>query len=118
MAPDSPDYLPLKADVFLILIALSEEESYGYAMIEQVRALSNGRVHLQAGALYRRLRWLLDQGLIEELDERPVGSTDERRRYYALTAAGRAVASAEAKRMSDLARVAAARRLIPQDDHT
>ena len=52
---------------------------------------------------------LLDQGLIEELDERR-GEDDERRRYYRLTALGRAVARAEVERMAG--QVSAARRLF------
>jgi DNA-binding PadR family transcriptional regulator len=115
MARGLTDYLPLKTDVFLILIALSEGESYGYALMEQVHALSGGGVALQAGALYRRLRWLLEEGLIEELEERPVVGEDERRRYYALTGAGRRVARAEARRMRELTELAAARRLGRED---
>ena len=109
------DYLPLKPDVFLILMALSDGESYGYALMQRVAELSNGEVRLQAGALYRRLRWLLEEELIEERDERPAASTDERRRYYALTPRGREVARAEAARMRDLTRTAASLRLIPQE---
>jgi len=107
-------YLPLKPDVFLILMALSDGDSYGYALMQRVAELSNGEMNLQAGALYRRLRWLLEEELIEERDERSVESTDERRRYYALTPLGRAVVRAEATRMRDLTRTAAALRLIPE----
>ena len=46
---------------------------------------------------------MLEQGLIEELRESPdPASADERRRYYALTALGRAVALAEARRVTDM----------------
>jgi DNA-binding PadR family transcriptional regulator len=46
------------------------------------------------------LNRLLDEGLIEELDERPDPSVDdERRRYYRLTRLGRRVAQAEAARL-------------------
>ncbi len=109
------DYLPLKPDVFLILMALSNGDSYGYALIQLVAELSGGKVRLQAGALYRRLRWLLEEELIEERDERPTESTDERRRYYALTPRGWEVVRAEAARMRDLTRTAATLRLIPQE---
>lgn len=115
MERQAATYLPLKPDVFLILMALSERESYGYALMQRVAELSNGEVQLQAGALYRRLRWLLEEELIEEHDERPAESTDERRRYYALTRLGREVARAEATRMRDLTRTAASLRLIPQE---
>jgi DNA-binding PadR family transcriptional regulator len=65
---------------------------------------------LHAGTLYRALSRLLDQGLIEELDERPDPGGDERRRYYRLTPLGRAVARAEAARLAS--QVVAARRLL------
>ena len=41
--------------------------------------------------------------MVEETDRRPAPeSDDERRRYYTITAFGRAVAAAEAERMRDL----------------
>ena len=62
---------------------------------------SGGRVRLQAGALYRRLKWMLEHDLIDELQRRPV-EEDERRRYYGLTRFGQRVADAEARRMEEL----------------
>ncbi len=115
MARRAATYLQLKPDVFLILMALSNGDSYGYALMQRVAELSHGKVRPQAGALYRRLRWLLEEELIEERDERPAEGTDERRRYYALTPRGREVARAEAARMRDLTHTAAALRLIPQE---
>ena len=53
---------------------------------------------------------MLEQGLIEESDERPDPHLDdERRRYYRLTPFGRKVAQAEAARMRDLVALASAR---------
>jgi hypothetical protein len=51
---------------------------------------------------------MLDEGLLEELAERPVPEVgdDERRRYYGVTALGRQVARAEAARMRGLLRAA------------
>ena len=52
-------------------------------------------------------------GFIEELAESPnPSSTDERRRYYALTARGIAVARAEAGRLEGQVAAARARRLL------
>ena len=107
-------FLPLKSDVFLILLVLAEGDSYGYALMQEVDRLSGGQVVLQAGALYRRLRWMLEEGLLEELDERPVADTDERRRYYGITALGRAVLRAEASRMRGLVGVAESLRVLPR----
>jgi DNA-binding PadR family transcriptional regulator len=94
-------FLPLKPVVFHILLALSEEESHGYGVIQSVRERSEGRIHLQTGAFYRHLRRLLDDGLVEEL-EAPVGDDPRRGIYYGLTDNGRHVVRAEWRRMADL----------------
>ena len=105
--PDPADFLPLKTDAFLILLALSAAPLHGYGIIQDVRARSEGQVVLQTGALYRTLRRLLNDRFIEECP-RPADaeSDDERRRYYQPTAFGRAVLSAEVERLSRLVRAA------------
>jgi DNA-binding PadR family transcriptional regulator len=105
--PDPDDFLPLKSDVVLILLALAAQPQHGYGIIRDVEARSEGRVVLQTGALYRTLRRLLEEGLIEERD-RPAGesSSDERRRYYQPTGLGRRVLDAETERMARLVRAA------------
>ena len=95
------ELLPLKPDVFLILTILAQGAQYGYGIMQTAEEWSGGRVRLQAGALYRRLKWMLEHDLIEELQRRPVDE-DERRRYYGLTRFGQRVADAEAKRMEEL----------------
>ena len=99
------DLLPLKPDVFLVLTILAQGAQYGYGIMQAAEEWSGGRVRLQAGALYRRLKWMLEHDLIEELPRRPVDD-DERRRYYGLTPFGQRVAAAEAKRMEELLIVA------------
>jgi DNA-binding PadR family transcriptional regulator len=70
-------------------------------------------VRLRPGTLYRAINRLLDEGLIEERDERPDPALDdERRRYYGLTKRGRAAAEAEARRLADQVLVARARKLL------
>jgi DNA-binding PadR family transcriptional regulator len=50
---------------------------------------------------------MLDQGLIEESEDRPGPHLDdERRRYYRITPLGRRVAQAEAVRLRQLVRLA------------
>lgn len=95
------ELLPLKPDVFLILTILAQDSQYGYGIMQTAEEWTQGRVQLQAGALYRRLKWMLEHDLIEELPRRPVDE-DERRRYYGLTTFGARVADAEAKRMEQL----------------
>jgi len=108
-----PDqYLPLTPVSFEVLLALADGDQHGYRIMQDVNARSGGMVQLHAGTLYRALARLLEQDLIEELDERPTGNSDERRRYYRLSARGRAVAAAEAARLAGQLATARARRLL------
>ena len=107
-------FLPLTPVVFEILLALAAGERHGYEVMQDVERRTDGRIVLHPGTLYRALGRLLDQGLIEELDERPAADRDdERRRYYRLTALGRSVAHAEVDRLAN--QVAAARRAFRGD---
>ena len=107
--------LPLPAATFHILMALADEDRHGYAIIQEVAARTDGVVKLSAGTLYRSLQRMLEQGLIEETGERPApDEDDERRRYYRITAFGEAVARAEARRLSDLVRLARASGFVPK----
>ena len=107
MATPDP-HLPLKPDVLMILLALREGERHGYALMRDAAERSEGTVRLQAGALYRTLKRLVDDGLVAESDARPAPeSDDERRRYYRLTPLGARVLAAELDRLARL--VAAAR---------
>jgi DNA-binding PadR family transcriptional regulator len=107
-------FLPLTSVVFEIMLALAAGERHGYEIMQDVERRTDGRIVLHPGTLYRALGRLLDQGLIEELDERPASDRDdERRRYYRLSALGRAVARAEVERLAN--QVAAARRAFRGD---
>ena len=97
---------PLKPAVFQILLALAEEESHGYAIMSAVRERSGGAIRLETGPLYRHLKRMLDDGLVEESDRRPSPEEDdERRRYYRLTTQGRVVLTAEGDRLAGLVRL-------------
>jgi DNA-binding PadR family transcriptional regulator len=102
--------------VFHILVALAGQDRHGYSIMRDVAARTDGRIKLSPGTLYGAIRRLLEEGLIEELDERPdPGHDDERRRYYRLTAAGYAAARAEADRMEQLLGQARANGLVTGD---
>ena len=95
--------LPLSPGAYHILLALATGERHGYALMQEVRRLSDGMVRLGPGTLYRTLKGLLDAGLIAESGERPdPAHDDERRRYYRLTDFGQRVALAETRRLSRL----------------
>jgi len=72
-----------------------------------------GKVRLSAGTLYGIIKRLLSDGMIDESRRRPAAENDdERRRYYHLTAFGRDVAAAEAKRMDEALVLARAKKLL------
>ena len=59
---------------------------------------------------------MLEDGLIEELEERPDPSEDdERRRYYRITDFGTRTVRAEAQRLATSVTAARARRLLPKN---
>ncbi len=98
-APDIQELLPLTPVAFEILLSLSGEERHGYAIMRAVEERTGGDTSLHAGTLYRALARLVESGFIEEMEDRPDPDGDERRRYYRLTALGRRVAAAEARRL-------------------
>ena len=105
--------LPLKPTEFLILLMLAGGERHGYGIMQDVAEHTSGDVRLEAGHLYRSLRRLLENELVEESGQRPAPDLDdERRRYYRLTAIGRRVLGAEASRLRSLVRLAESHRLI------
>lgn len=109
------DLLPLQPATFHILMALADDDRHGYAIIQDVAERTAGAVRLSAGTLYRSIQRMLEDGLIVEIDERPdPEDDDERRRYYRITAFGRAAARAEAGRLNDLVKLARASGFAPK----
>jgi DNA-binding PadR family transcriptional regulator len=81
--------------------------------MQDVETRTNGELRLSAGTLYRTIQRMLEQGLIRETRDRPAPELDdERRRYYRITSLGEAAARAEARRMSELVRMARAQGLV------
>lgn len=101
-------HLPLTPIAFEILLTLARGARHGYAIMLDIDERTGGAMKAHAGTLYRAVSRMVDAELVEELTDAPAGVQDDaRRRYYALTPLGRAVAAAEAARLED--RVAAAR---------
>ncbi len=99
---------PLARTAMHVLLAIGPEERHGYGIMAEIARMTDGTVQLGPGGVYTTIRKLLDDGLIEESDERPDPALDDaRRRYYRLTALGRAVAAAEVRRLDTLVRAAA-----------
>jgi hypothetical protein len=104
------ELLPLRPVVFHVLLSLAEGERHGYAIVQDIVERSSGHVRLEPGNLYRHLKFMLDERLIEESERRPVAAKDdERRRYDRITKFGRLVALAETARLEALAAEARAR---------
>ena len=109
--PITPEkLLPLSEPVFYILLVLTGGDRHGYAIMQEVQTLTEGRVRLGPGTLYGAIKRMLIQDLIQE-----VGDSDdegERRRYYRLTPFGGEVARAEARRLEEMVAVARHRQLL------
>jgi DNA-binding PadR family transcriptional regulator len=113
--PDPEAFLPLPPAVFHILVAVADRERHGYAIMQDVAARTDGKLKMSPGTLYGSIKRMLQDGLIEELEERPDPEHDDvRRRYYRITKLGRAVAMAESARFAKLLGQARATGLAPK----
>jgi DNA-binding PadR family transcriptional regulator len=113
------DVLPLRSVDFLVLLMLAPGERHGYGIMQDVLAHTEGETELEAGSLYRTIRRLADEQLLEEAARRPASDVDdERRRYYRLTRFGRRVVAAEAARLRALVRLAEHVRLLQPEPAT
>ena len=107
--------LPLPPATFHILMAVADEDRHGYAIIQDIAARTDGALQMSAGTLYRSIQRMQEQELIVEARERPAPEDDdERRRYYRITPFGFAVARAEARRLTEMVKLAHARGIAPE----
>ena len=94
-----------------VLLAIGPAERHGYAIMGEVRRITNGAVRMGPGTLYGTLKRLLADGLIEESSgPRGAASDERRRRYYRLTAPGRAAAANEVEGLQSLLQRSGARK--------
>jgi DNA-binding PadR family transcriptional regulator len=104
---------PLKPIVLEILFVLFDAERHGWDIVREIERRRGGRVRILPGNLYRSLREMLADGLIEESARRPDPALDDERRcYYRVTRAGREVARAEARRLEAVLSEARALKLL------
>jgi len=107
---------PLPSAAFQILLSLADEDLHGYGIMRKVVEQTGSRMRLGPGTLYSSIQTLQEEKLIEEVDLREDDRLGpERRRYYRLTFAGRALASSEANRLADILRVARAKNILRGD---
>src|SRR5512146_973360 len=111
---DVTPHLGMSLAMFQVLLALSDGDKHGYAILKEILRRTGGTVRLSPGTLYGIINRLLQEGLVVESRQRPDPSLDdERRRYYHLTDFGQQVARAEAERLESLVEQARAKRLLP-----
>lgn len=102
---------PLTPAVFHILLALADGERHGYSLMRDISSQTKGTFRLGPATLYRSIKHLIEDGLIEESDVRPDPTLDdERRHYYRLTELGRQMVVAEVQRLEEVLRLARSRR--------
>lgn len=107
------DHLPLHPTEFRILLVLLGGPSHGYEIIRRIEEQGGQEGPIYPANLYRRIRRLLDAGLLEEVGPPPGEEAGHPpRRYVAVTGAGRAVARSEAARLRALLADAAAAKLL------
>lgn len=75
------------SSVPLVLSILSEGDSYGYAIIQRVKELSNEKIEWTDGMLYPVLHWLEDQRLVRSRWTK--SESGRKRKYYSLQPEGR-----------------------------
>ena len=111
---DPNEFVPLKHSTFQVLLALDDGESlHGYAVMQAIAAMTEGRETILPGTLYAALARMVDEGLVEESAPRHDDSSGgPPRRYYRRTSFGRAVARAESERLRALLDVARAQKMF------
>ena len=92
--------LPLSPTAFHVLVAMANGPRHGYAIAQDVEALTDGRIVMGPGTLYGSLQRMVAAELIEEA-ENPgeEGLHAGRRRYYQMTPLGSAALRAESERL-------------------
>ncbi|KAA1190806.1 PadR family transcriptional regulator [Paenibacillus sp. B2(2019)] len=95
--PESSERGALTEAVFYILLSLYTA-MHGYAIMQNVKDLSHGRVDLGAGTLYGAINTLLDKNWIRAIE----GEEGSRRKEYEITELGKTVIQGELIRLEEL----------------
>jgi len=107
---------PLSATDWHVLVALSDNDLHGYAIMKAVEEDSRGVVSAEIGSLYRILGRMMSEGIVADAPaptDAPSQTPGRPRRYYKLTPHGREVLSRESARLMDAASIARNRNLVP-----
>jgi DNA-binding PadR family transcriptional regulator len=97
----------------IVLVAVSDRARYGYELVRRIAELTDDRIQVRPGNLYRVLQRLMERGLAREVAV-PKAGEDERRRYFRATPQGCRVAAEELALYSQvLQRSRGLRELLP-----
>ena len=86
----------LTETAYYILLSL-QKQSHGYAIMQNITAITNGRIKMGAGTLYGALSALNAKKLIKECE-----CEDPARREYVITDEGKKVLKKEIERLEEL----------------
>ena len=95
-----------------VLIALGDGPAHGYAIGKDIEDRSAGRLDPTTGSLYQAIKRLVADGFIRHVQPPRGSAGDTRRKYFALTPAGRAAAAAEIRRLELLVAAGRQRQLL------
>lgn len=113
MSKKTPEsLLPLTPAVLHILLVLADGERHGYAIAQEVEAISEGQVRMGPGTLYGSILRMTESQLLEEVTSPRRDEGVERRRYYRLTTFGKRVLTLELERLTAVMNVARRKQLL------
>ena len=99
---ETTSFLPLTEVTYFILISLAPGPRHGYAIMKDVRLLSQERVNLSTGTLYGALKRLLELDWISRNGDQTTSASGRVRKAYQLTGLGKHVLQAEVQRLDTL----------------
>lgn len=112
---DPEPHQPLSPTDYHLLLALTDGQQYGYAIMKAIETESGGVIVPEIGSLYRVLARLMGAGLVEETRApkgAPAVHRGRPRRYYRITPGGKRVLAAETARLNRVIRLARARKVL------
>ena len=92
-----------------VLLALGDGPAHGYAIGKDIAERTQQSAAPTTGSLYQTLKKLTDAGLIRHV--RAPAGMDPRRKYFAITPAGKRVVAEEIQRLESIVAVGRRRRL-------
>lgn len=111
---DPRSLLPLAPADFQVLLLLAAGPLHPYGISKAVEENGELGVSLGIGSLYRMLNRMMSAGLLEEADDEAIErGPAARRRVFRITAFGRKVARAEARRLEKVVEAARAQAFLP-----